>query len=79
MFKTLGWIIEHVRKDNKTQIMVSQSDYIESQLEMPDIKQEGMHQEKTPLTDVNKAKMRKIIGQLRWLTDQSRPDGPTMN
>ena len=34
-----------------------------------------MHRESTLLTEANKSKLRKIIGQLRWVTDQSRADG----
>ena len=70
-FKTLGWNVEHVQG----KIYVSQTDYIHSKLDFLKVQQEGLHQEKTPLTPENKSELRKLVGKLRWCTDQSRPDG----
>ena len=72
-FKTLGWNVEHDKMEGI--IYVSQKDYIQGQLKQINIDQSGMHSTKTPLTEENKKKLRQLIGQLRWLTDQTRPDG----
>ena len=53
---------------------MSQIDYIESRLEKLDIEQDGLHEAKTKLTEENKLKLRQLIGKLRWVSDQSRPD-----
>ena len=69
-YRTLGWNVEH----NQGNIYVSQVDYIESRLEKLDIEQDGLHEAKTELTEENKSKLRQLIGKLRWVSDQSRPD-----
>ena len=69
-YRTLGWNIQH---DNGN-IYVSQEDYIESRLDSLVIKQPGLHESKTKLTEENKGKLRQLIGKLRWVSDQSRPD-----
>ena len=55
-------------------IYVSQLDYIGSRLERLGIEQAGLHEAKTKLTEENKSKLRQLIGKLRWVSDQSRPD-----
>ena len=49
--------------------------YITSKLERIVIKQDGMHDKDTLLTEPNIKELRRLIGKLRWVTDQSRPDG----
>ena len=70
-FKTLGWNIEH----NMENIYVGQREYIDSRLERIHIEQPGMHKQDTPLTPENIKILRRLVGQLRWVTDQTRPDG----
>ena len=54
-------------------IYVSQRSYIERRLERIQIEQAGFYETKTKLTEDNKAKLRQLIGRIRWVSDQSRP------
>ena len=67
-FKTLGW---NIRNDG-TDIFVSQKDYIVGKVEKVDIKCYGTLQ--TSLTDEKTTILRKAVGKMRWLADQTRPD-----
>ena len=69
-YRTLGWNVEH----DQGSIYVSQVHYIENRLERLEIEQDGLHEAKTKLTEENKSKLRQLIGKLRWVSDQSRPD-----
>ena len=68
-FNCLGWNIEQ----KQGQIWVSQSDYAQT-LKRLNIKQEGLMQKSTVLTEANKSLVRRLVGKLRWVGDQSRPD-----
>ena len=68
-YRCLGWNVEHTDDE----ILVSQSDYIETKLEFLNIntkKNLGI----TKLGSEDATKARGMIGKLRWLADQSRPD-----
>ena len=67
-FKTLGWNI----RNEGTDIYVSQKDYIISKLEPIDIKCTGLLTAK--LDSEQTTILRKGVGRMRWLADQTRPD-----
>ena len=67
-FKTLGWNI----RNEGTDIYVSQKDYIVGKVEKIDIKCYATLQ--TSLTDEETTILRKAVGKMRCLADQTRPD-----
>ena len=52
-------------------IYVSQRGYLEKRLEKIHIEQAGLYKAKTKLTEDSKAKLRQLIGKIRWVSDQS--------
>ena len=68
-YRCLGWNVVHRKND----ILVSQDDYIEAKVEFLDI-QVGRHKGTDFLGQEDIAKVRALIGKLRWLADQCRPD-----
>ena len=68
-YRCLGWNVVHRDGD----ILVSQEDYIETKIDFLDInKGKNKGYEKLDFEDAKKA--RGLIGKLRWLADQCRPD-----
>ena len=68
-YRCLGWNVVH-RKDD---ILVSQEDYILTKMEFIDI-EVGRNKGTDALKQEDIAKVRGVIGKLRWLADQCRPD-----
>ena len=68
-YRCLGWNVVHRKND----ILVSQDDYIEAKVEFLDI-QVGRNKGTDLLGQEDIAKVRALIGKLRWLADQCRPD-----
>ena len=69
-YRILDWNV----KQDQGNIYVSQVDYVKNGLEWIKIQQAGLHEATTKLTEENKAKLRQLIGRIRWVSDQSRPD-----
>ena len=68
-YRCLGWNVMHRQDD----ILVSQKDYIETKLDFLDINTKN-NVGKSKLNDEDASKARGVIGKLRWLSDQCRPD-----
>ena len=68
-YRCLGWNIEH-KQDS---ILVSQEDYILNKIELLDIPR-GKYLDHSKLEGEDIKKTRAMIGKLRWLADQCRPD-----
>ena len=68
-YRCLGWNVMHRHED----ILVSQRDYIETKIDFLDINTKS-HLGSEKLGEEDAKKARGMIGKLRWLTDQCRPD-----
>ena len=66
-YRVLDWNVEQ----DQGNIYVSQEDYVKNRLEWLKIEQAGLHKATTKLTEDNKAKLRQLIGRIRWVSDQS--------
>ena len=68
-YRCLGWNVVHKQED----ILVSQEDYITVKVEYLDIVTRGYNGSDL-LNAEQTSKVRALIGKLRWLADQCRPD-----
>ena len=53
---------------------MSQEDYVKNRLEWLKIEQDGLYEATIKLTKDNNVKLRQLIGRIKWVSDQSRPD-----
>ena len=70
-FKLLGWNIESTRDG---EVKVNQRDYIENKLQEWHPKKDPKDRKHHLLPEDKKKTLRALVGGLRWVTDQTRPD-----
>ena len=68
-YRCLGWNIRH----EDSSILVSQLDYVTSKVDYLEINKGDRKSDET-LNEEESAIVRAVIGKLRWLSDQPRPD-----